>query len=172
MEVIWTESTIKLGCKKDFIQWGLEQDSSHLMLRFFDKFVFHSEFWGTVLDENSHALKMHTPLFIKKVKLSRAVELKLLIALTEKFGPKKYDFKYFWFLVESALRLKILRKPIPKSVPVRKHNKDTLICHEVLQEAIRLLDEWGIDHGIPKIDFTKTSTPSYVKEAFLKGEEG
>jgi hypothetical protein len=167
MELLWSKSTYLVGDKRDIIQWGLDQPDSHFMLRFCSTWVFHSSIWGTDVDENSAVFKTRKLTHTEVFPLSLEQEIAVFKAVTDRFGKRGYDYKYFSSLTSIGFNHKILGKEVPRQIP--KQNNFLLICHEALKAVYEEMLKLEVDvDWLKDVDWDKCSTPTYLKEEIIR----
>lgn len=147
MKIVFTRSTL-LG-KFDLITWGLEEPVSHVGIEFLNTFVFHSTLWGVEVLSKNDFYEHRQKVFSVGYDIPEDIQFKILKFLATKYTKRSYDWKFFWWLVWQAFKLKFFRKPIPNKVVVQ--DRRAVLC----TEALELLP----DNIRPKYDASTATTP-------------
>ena len=155
MIYLFTKSTkLNWFTEEDVITWGLEEPVSHMGILLNGTHVFHSSASifgggseGVKCDTLDDFLKARKVVFTYNHDIPAPDEIEMLDAVREIDWP--YDYEYFWFLVRSAICLKLFRRKLPQSN--KNDGPDAFICHEV--------HELLPDKYKPEVDLSNAITP-------------
>jgi len=126
MKFIWTKSTL-LGGKEDLITWGLGEPCSHFAIEFRDGSVFHSSLHGVELLTNKEFYGTRAKVFEIDYPYSRDMKIKEEL---NKFRQRKYDWKFFLWLVVVSIKRLVLKVPIPDKI--KMHSISGILCTETI----------------------------------------
>jgi hypothetical protein len=132
MKIVWTKSKLPLSVG---IRWLLEEDSSHVMFIFDDKFAVQSNLIGVQLGWASTVLKHCEIVHEMTFSLPLQDEETIYRSIMDNFDDEPYDFKAFAYFAWRGFLKKFFKKPMPTHSP---YNSKGFLCVEIAKEI-----EWS-----------------------------
>lgn len=147
MRILFTRSTL-LGGKEDLITWGLNEPVSHVAIDFKGA-VGHSS-WSHGVDILPLSELLRTRKIIYSIDVPATDEEgKYFLDRVQENIDRKYDFRFFFWLVWRGILKKFFRIPVPDKI--ESEDSAAVLCSEILDYLppdIR-----------PKYDKTRATTP-------------
>lgn len=147
MKLLFTRSTL-LGGKEDLITWGLEEPVSHFAIEYKGAVAHSSWSHGVDILPLSELLRSRRIIFEIEVPATPAEAGEFFNRVQERIN-RRYDFKFFFWLVWRGILKKIFRIPVPDKI--EEEHSYAFLCTEILE----LLP----DSIKPRYDKTRATTP-------------
>ena len=128
MYLLWTRSTL-LGQSDDIITWGLEEPVSHFSVQVGDE-VGHSS-WDKGIDMMSleDLLKTRKIIYSIHIPASEQECADFMNNINENID-KRYDFRFFFWLLWRVILKKFFRIPVPDEI--KSEDSRAWLCTEII----------------------------------------